>query len=332
VTATICALLAAGMAAWIGTGLMRRYALRTSLLDLPDARRIHNRPTPRGGGAAIVIVTLSVVAAAGVLLVVPASVVQALVIGGGAVALVGWIDDRRGVPAPVRAGVHLAAAAWALAAADVGLSPVTFALAALWIVWSTNLYNFMDGIDGLAGIEAVSVGTLAGLMLFATGRADLALIPLVTAAASAGFLPWNWPPARVFMGDVGSGFLGFVFGTMAVVSDQWGSVPVVTWLMLLGVFVFDATVTLVRRVARRERWYQAHRSHAYQRLVQRGISPGKVGMAVLLFNGGAAGLAWIASVDNRLQPACLLAEVVALSMIYLAIERRVPMAAGEPPR
>ena len=319
------------MAAWVGTGWMRRYALRTSLVDMPDARRVHTRPTPRGGGAAIVMVTLAGVALAGVLLQLPASVVHALLIGGGAVALVGWIDDRRGLPAPVRAVVHLAAAALSLTVADVGLAPVALALAALGVVWSTNLYNFMDGIDGLAGIEAVSVGILAGLMLIIMGRADLALVPLVTAAASAGFLAWNWPPARVFMGDVGSGFLGFVFGTMAVVSDRWGAVPATTWLMLLGVFVFDATVTLVRRVARGERWYQAHRSHAYQRLVRIGVSPAKVVAAVLLLNGGAAGLAWIALIDRRLQWACVLAELVALSMVYLAIERRAPMAAGEPP-
>jgi Fuc2NAc and GlcNAc transferase len=311
---------------------MRRYALRRSLVDLPDARRVHTRPTPRGGGAAIVLVSLAGVAAAGVLHQIPASVVHALLIGGGAVALVGWADDRRGVPPPLRAVVHVAAATWALTVTDVGLSPVAFALASLWIVWSTNLYNFMDGIDGLAGIEAVSVGIVAGLLLLSTGRADLALVPLVTAAASAGFLAWNWPPASVFMGDVGSGFLGFMFGTLAVVSDRWGAVPVVTWVMLLGVFVFDATVTLVRRVARGERWYQAHRSHAYQRLVQAGVSPGKVSGAALLLNGGAAGLAWLALTEPRLQPACALAELVALSIVYLVIERRVPMAAADPHR
>ena len=311
---------------------MRRYALRTSLVDLPDARRVHTHPTPRGGGAAIVIVSLAGVAAGGVLHQIPEPVVHALLFGGGAVALVGWIDDRRGLPAPLRAVVHVAAAAWALTVTDVGLSPITFALAALWIVWSTNLYNFMDGIDGLAGIEAVSVGIVSGLLLFTAGRPDLALVPLVAAASSAGFLAWNWPPAKVFMGDVGSGFLGFLFGTMAVVSEWWGAVPVVTWVMLLGVFVFDATVTLVRRAARRERWYQAHRSHAYQRLVQAGVSPGKVSAGALLLNGGAAGLAWIALTDPRLQPACVLAELVALSIVYLVIERRVPMAAAEAPR
>jgi Fuc2NAc and GlcNAc transferase len=308
---------------------MRRYAVRRSLVDMPDDRRIHTRPTPRGGGAAIVLVTLTAIAIAGLLLQVPLPVVQALLIGGGAVALVGWLDDRRGLPVPVRAAVHLVAAASALTVADVGLSPLTFALAALWIVWSTNLYNFMDGIDGLAGTEAVSVGILAGVMLFTTGRADLAFVPLVTAAASAGFLAWNWPPARVFMGDVGSGFLGFVFGTMAVVSDRWGAVPATMWVMLLGVFVFDATVTLVRRVARGERWYRAHRSHAYQRLVQAGVAPGKVSAAVLLLNGGAAGMAWIALADRRLESACLLLELVTLSMIYLAVERRVPMDVRE---
>ena len=331
---TLCALLAAAAAGWIGTGLVRRYALRKSLLDIPNSRSLHVHPTPRGGGAAIAAVTLGGIALAATRSLIEPPLAWALVVGGGAVALVGWIDDRRRVPAPLRAAVHLVAAVAVLGGTGVTgtMSAGAVVLAALWIVWSTNLYNFMDGVDGLAGIEGVSVGALGGVMLLSAGRYDLALVLLLVGAASFGFLAWNWPPAKVFMGDVGSGFLGFIFGAMTVVSDRSDAVPAVTWVMLLGVFIFDATVTLLRRIAAGERWYEAHRSHAYQRLVRAGVSPARVDLAGLFINIGAAALAWIARTDTRLRPLGVLAEVVVLSVLYWVIERRFPMAAGKSSR
>ncbi|MGH7525792.1 MAG: MraY family glycosyltransferase [Gemmatimonadales bacterium] len=291
-------------ASWALTGWVRRYALRKSMVDLPNPRGSHSVPTPRGGGLAIAITALGGVALAGALGWVPRPTAIALVGGGVLVAGVGWVDDRKDVSRSVRLTVHFVAAGWALwwlrglPALETGFGSVSLglagsAIALLGIAWATNCYNFMDGIDGLAGGEGVSVGLLGSLLLVAGGHADLAMVPLLIAAASAGFLVWNWPPARIFMGDVGSGLLGFLFGTLAVASERSGALPVLAWIVLLGVFGFDATATLLRRVLRGEVWYQAHRSHAYQRAVQSGWSHAQVTKTVLLLNLGLAALVWI---------------------------------------
>ena len=156
-------------------------------------------------------------------------------------------------------------------------------VAVIGVVWMINLYNFMDGIDGLAGVEAVTVSAVAAILLWSQAL-DLVTSCLLLAAAVLGFLFWNWPPAKIFMGDVGSGFLGFVFAVLAIWSGKSGAVPLLIWLLLLGVFIVDATVTLVKRVARGEKLYEAHRSHVYQLAVQAGYSHKQVTLTVLLIN------------------------------------------------
>jgi Fuc2NAc and GlcNAc transferase len=166
--------------------------------------------------------------------------------------------------------------------------------------------------------------------MLVAGDAALAIITLLVAAASAGFLGWNWAPARIFMGDVGSGFLGYTFGTLALLSHRSGAVSLTLWLLVLGVFLFDATVTLLRRMARGERWYQAHRSHAYQRLVQAGLSHAWVARLTLLVNLVLGALAWVAQTRHLTVAAAVLAGTVVLAVLYLAIERRRPMYAAAP--
>jgi Fuc2NAc and GlcNAc transferase len=242
------------------------------------------------------------------------------------------------VSAKARAAVHFAAAAWALGwlgglpalrygAGSVPLGIAGAVLAAFGIVWSTNLYNFMDGIDGIAGAEAVTCGLFGGLLLGATGERGLAAAAFALAAASAGFLAWNWHPARIFMGDAGSYFLGFTFAVLAVASERAGAVPLLAWMVLLGVFVFDATATLVRRARRGERWHEAHRSHAYQRAAPTRAHHPRVSGAVAGVNLALASLAGL----GTLHPAWLLAAVGAaallLAALYLAVERRRPMYA-----
>jgi len=257
------------------TGAVRRYALARRLLDHPNERSSHVAPTPRGGGVAIVVTfcaALAWLAATGRLALAPAI---ALTGAGSWVALVGFIDDHRHLSARLRLCAHFIAAAWALYWI-AGLAPLTAfgvdlhlgwfgnAAAAIFLVWVLNLYNFMDGIDGIAGIEAVTVA-LGGAFLWAiTTGSDEALVPVLLAAASAGFLAWNFPPARIFMGDVGSGFLGLELAVFAVWSAHDGGRLFWCWVILLGVFIVDSTLTLIRRVLRGERFYQAHRSHAYQ--------------------------------------------------------------------
>ncbi len=188
----------------------------------------------------------------------------------------------------------------------VPLGLVGSLLAVVGIAWLTNLYNFMDGIDGLAAGEAVSVGLVGcGLLAFA-GADGMALAALSLAAAAGGFGVFNWPPAKIFMGDVGSGLLGFAFGVLALASERAGAVPLMVWMMLLAAFIVDATATLIRRVVNGERWFEAHRSHAYQRAVQMGYSHRDVTLAVMGLNVLLA----IAATGVWLVPAMLPAVLV----------------------
>ena len=277
------------------TAAMRRYALATNLLDRPNARSSHSIPTPRGGGVAIVISTV-----AGVLVLwqtgmLPGDVVKALLGSGLAVAGVGFLDDRKHLPARWRFLAHTFAAGWTLWALR-GIPPVPLfgfsanlgwfglALTALYLVWMVNLYNFMDGIDGIAGIEAITVCAGGALSWWlATGTTHW-YVPLAFAACVMGFLFWNLPPAKIFMGDSGSGFIGMILGLLSVWTAK--EVPMVfwCWFILLGGFMVDATTTLVRRVRRGEKFNEAHRSHAYQYASRKHGSHKRVSLAIGLIN------------------------------------------------
>lgn len=263
------------VAALVLTGLVRRYALARNLLDLPGERSSHTLPTPRGGGIAIVASFAASLGALHWLGLLEPTLTIALAGSGLAVALIGFADDHRPLAARWRLLVHFSAVLWALywlgGAPTLTVSGFTLGpgliggtLITLYLVWLLNLYNFMDGIDGLAGVEAVCAG-VGGSVLFAlTGQAGAALAALCIAAAAAGFLAWNLPPARIFMGDVGSGFLGVVFGVLSLHAAHLDPQLLWAWPILLGAFVVDASCTLLRRLLRGEAVHLAHRSHAYQ--------------------------------------------------------------------
>jgi len=272
---------AAFSVAVIATGFMRRYALQRNLIDVPNARSSHASPTPRAGGVAIVFAFFVAALLLTFLGLLDRRLSGALLVGGGAMALVGFLDDRRPLRASLRFGVHLVAAIWAVALLG-GISETALAnwgLHGLWtgrlfavltLVWATNLFNFMDGLDGLAGGEAVFVsGAGAWLNWHEGGAPGLTAAMACLAATCLGFLRWNWPPARIFMGDVGSGFLGFSLAVLGLAASQKGVLPIEIWAILGAVFLVDATVTLVRRLASGERWFEAHRTHAYQNLARR---------------------------------------------------------------
>lgn len=262
-------------AAALLTALMRRYALARGLLDVPGERTSHDGHTPRGGGVAIVATFF-----AALLLLsgeqVGTPLFWALLGGGGGAALVGFLDDHGHVNAGWRLAAHFACSLWALAWLG-GLPPlpvfgtlldlgwIGHGLGALYLVWMLNLYNFMDGIDGIASVEAITVCIGAAALCALSPAADsLCYPPLVLAAATAGFLVWNFPPARIFMGDAGSGFLGIAIAVLAL--DAAWRVPALAWgwLILLGVFIVDSTWTLLRRAVSGANVAQAHRSHGYQ--------------------------------------------------------------------
>jgi Fuc2NAc and GlcNAc transferase len=225
--------------------------------------------------------------------------------GAVAIALVGWWDDRISVSAAVRLCVQVASAVWAvtwlggfpelnLGSATVYLGAWGSVVAVLALVWLSNLYNFMDGIDGIAGSQAVVAGAAIALILWSAGAPGLAIVGAVIGASACGFLYWNWAPARIFMGDVGSGTLGFAFGAIALAADRSTGVPALVLLLPLGVFIADATFTLFRRMLKGERIYAAHRSHVYQQLVQRGWGHGAVTSLVAALGLGLMVLALVA--------------------------------------
>jgi Fuc2NAc and GlcNAc transferase len=332
----VVALLVASALSWCGTRSVLGFLRARSVLDVPNERSSHSTPTPRGGGLAFVAVIL-----AGILIGVAAGWVRgavaiALVPSAGAIGLVGWIDDRRGLPAQFRLLVHLVAAVWVVycfgPAASLELGPLSLSLgpaagivSVLGLVWLSNLFNFMDGIDGIAGGEAASVAVVAALLCLRAGDAEPAWLFLLVAAAVAGFLPWNWAPARVFMGDTGSVVLGFLLGALALLANQRDDIPALGSALLLGVFLLDATLTLVRRIVRRERWTAAHRSHAYQRAAQAGESHARVSGAVIAINVLLGGLVWAGLAWRGWTPGFYGVGLLFLLALYLRIERLRPM-------
>jgi Fuc2NAc and GlcNAc transferase len=208
--------------------------------------------------------------------------------------VIGLWDDFRSVPAWVRLAVHLIASSiviyWLVTAHSLpfltgawGWLGVT--LAVIGLSWLLNLFNFMDGIDGIAGLETISVAGSAMLLLWFAGATDIYIYWLgILVVATAGFLAWNWPPAKIFMGDACSGFLGFCLGIFAMLTSADTKMTLWSWFILLGVFIADATVTLLQRIWRKERFFEAHRSHAYQILARRWHSHKKVTLGVLAVN------------------------------------------------
>jgi Fuc2NAc and GlcNAc transferase len=287
---------AAAVVSALMTGMLRRYAIQAGLIDRPNIRSSHSVPTPRGGGLAIVVTSIAVLALLCILHVMSFRVFAAIAGGGLAVATVGFVDDRHTLPARVRLAVHVFAALWCLWWLG-GLPPMLigtqvirlgwsgYVLGTLAIVWVLNLFNFMDGIDGIAASEAIFVTSAGALLGWVFGDSEAtALASAMVSAACAGFLIWNWPPAKIFMGDVGSGYLGYLIAALAMVATLGNPVSVWVWLILGGTFFVDATVTLARRTIRGERLSEAHRSHAYQWLARRWGSHLSVTVLVLAVN------------------------------------------------
>jgi len=320
-------------ASWAGTGLARRLLVRRGILDRPNARSSHRQATPRGGGiavvAAILIAWAGLALARGTLALAWPPLAGALLL-----ALVSWRDDLAGLGPLPRLAAQALAVGGALAVLPLpgpvfhGLLPAwaDLALTALAWLWFVNLYNFMDGIDGLAGGEAAAIGI--GLFLVAIASGGLGGIAgpgLIVAAAALGFLPWNWHPARIFLGDVGSVPLGYLLGWLllwAAAEGAWAAT-----LLLPLYFLADATLTLARRLARGARPWRAHREHVYQRAVVAGRSHAAVAGAVMGLNAFLIAAA-VASVPwPAWAPAAL--GVGALSVAALLCYLSTPTAADK---
>lgn len=278
------------------TGWSFRRAPNLLSLDVPNARSSHSVAVPRGGGVAIVVSTVAALIVLGWTGLLDTRSVWSICGAGLLVAVIGFVDDRGHVPPRWRLAGHFAAAAGAMVALGavpsvtlqgIGAVPAWLGvvLALLYLVWMLNLTNFMDGIDGIAGVEAFTVAVGGGVIaVVAAPGGHLCVAPFVLAAATLGFLVWNWPPAKIFMGDSGSGFLGLTLATLSLQAGLILERLLWSWLILLGAFVVDATVTLIRRLARCERVYEAHCSHAYQHAAARRGSHRLVTVTVGIIN------------------------------------------------
>ena len=334
IVVVLAALVAAGACA--GVWLVRRYA-RQRLLDVPNDRSSHSQPIPRGGGLGLTVAHLLGVLGASLLALSPYELATALIGGGLLVATIGLLDDHGHVRASRRLICHLLAFAWAvwwlggLPPVDFGwgainLGPLGTVLMVVYLTWFLNLFNFMDGIDGIAGAQALLMSVTASLLLWVGADGANAALPLLLlGAATAGFLVWNWPPAKIFMGDVGSGYLGFALGALALWTVVEGWLTAWVWLILGGAFLADATVTLLMRARIGVTLAQAHRSHAYQRLSRYWGSHRLVSLAFIAVNViWLAPWAFLAASRPHLGAACALA---ALAPLFLLAAR---LGAGRP--
>ena len=332
---TIVAILAliSGVVSYLLTALVRQYALRNDVLDHPNERSSHTAPTPRGGGMAVLAALFLSLVVGTAADAITARDAWTLGLGTLVVGLVGWLDDHGGLRPSTRFAAHVAAGIWTLSMfgglpslvvgdSSVSLGIAGFVLGVVGVVWSINLFNFMDGIDGLAGSQALLIFGAASVLLFVRGDRSLGTIALTLATASLGFLAWNWPPARIFMGDAGSGALGYLIAGITIGSENRHAVPGIVFGILSGVFIADATVTLLRRLARGNRPHEAHRDHAYQRLSRAWGSHRAVTVGAGALTLALCGLAALATHTPQLLIPCLLAACGALAAVLLAVERR----------
>jgi UDP-N-acetylmuramyl pentapeptide phosphotransferase/UDP-N-acetylglucosamine-1-phosphate transferase len=310
--------IATGLLACLTTRLLIPVLAHGEILDRPNERSSHRAPTPRGGGIAVIGSVLLAWIVLSRTESVPSDVVG-ITLSAVLLAAVSWVDDLRGLSPAVR----LLAQATAVAIGILVLPGPRelFYLAAICLVWIwwINLFNFMDGIDGLAGSEAAAIS--AGLLLFASvgAGADPALRALAAALAGAaiGFLVWNWSPARIFLGDVGSVPLGYVLGFLLLdlaVRGHWKIA-----LILPLYFLADATITLARRLLRGERVWQAHREHLYQQAVRRGLSHAAVVERVVAADLALIGCGWAA--ENGWSATALAASAVTVGILLTALAR-----------
>ncbi len=263
---------------WGLTAQVRNYALKKNVLDIPNERSSHSVPTPRGGGISVVIVFLAVLCILAINKWITVISLISFFGAGSLVSVVGFLDDHGHIAARWRLLAHFGSAIFivfmlgglppvSLLGINVNLSALGYVIGVLYLVWLLNLYNFMDGIDGLASIEAITVcigSSVCSLILHQWTFTESATLSIVLASAVAGFMIWNYPPAKIFMGDACSGFLGLMLGALSLLAGWENSLMLWCSLILLAVFITDATVTLFRRLIRGEKLYEAHRSHAYQ--------------------------------------------------------------------
>lgn len=263
------------------TGAYRTFAVKKAIMDLPNERSSHAIPTPRGGGIVFTSLFYFLLTVLFYLNAIPENIFLSL-LGGILVAIVGFCDDLFHLQIYWRFLAHCVAATWGIFWLHLPFDWTLF-FAIFLTIWFINFYNFMDGIDGLAAGEAVFVALIAGAFLI-TRDQGLSVLCFGLASLMLGFLYWNWMPAKIFMGDIGSGFLGYVFAILMWTTAAQHTLSVLFWWILMGVFLIDATFTLLKRMLQGKKWYQSHCEHLYQQITQKGLSHARVTTYALCIN------------------------------------------------
>ncbi|MGI8408701.1 MAG: glycosyltransferase family 4 protein [Pyrinomonadaceae bacterium] len=330
---------AAFAASYFGVEAIRRWSLRSGILDIPNDRSSHEMPTPRGGGLAIVLVSLLFYT--GISVFFTGNFSWSYFTGAVLVSLISWLDDLYSISFFWRFIVHSAAAVILINGLGywqevfipglntiLSLKKIGVVIAFFWIVWLINAYNFMDGIDGLAGLQAVLAGT--GWLFYSLffGTQSVYLFSGVLIFASLGFLIHNWRPAKIFMGDVGSAFLGFTFAAIPLITadekPEGSAFLPVAAVLFVWFFVFDTAFTFVHRLARGRKVWTAHREHLYQRLVISGISHSTVSvlygtLTLIVITAALSGFIFRGNVELF---TLILTPLLSLLLIFLGFRRK----------
>lgn len=321
---------------YVLVGFYRIYAIKKNILDCPNQRSSHLVPTPRGGGIVFPILWCLCILILCFSSFIELSCLYIFIPPVFLVGCVSFLDDKYQISARCRFLTQMIAAVYVLVILGdfpfLSLGSVTihwswfgYIFMMFALLWSTNLYNFMDGVDGIAAIEALFVFGFGGYFIWCAGGSGFAYIIWSAASIVLGFLLWNKPPAKIFMGDVGSTFLGFLVMLFAIIGEKKYNVPFLVWMILYGVFWFDATVTLLRRLIRGDKWYIAHRLHAYQRLQLQNWSHKKILLGVLLLNSILACIAFVGFYFSEYLLFAFGVAIFLLMICYLLIEKKEPM-------
>lgn len=316
--------------------LYRRFAQKKGILDIAGNRSSHEGATPRGGGVVFVVLWFITTLLGGVFGLFSSAELLSFLPMSLAAACLGFWDDYKGLSAKLRLlGQTLIAVLFVLTlggiqefhlftATPTHLSLFAWMFAILGIIWSINSFNFMDGIDGLASIEATFVLAVGAFIFWLAGVPSLALLAWSMVVFVLGFLVWNWPKADIFMGDVGSYCLGFLIGAFAIVGDVWYNIPITIWIILYTFFWFDATITLLRRLYYKKHWATPHRDHAYQRLYQAGFAPSLILYMIIGLNLLFSGLALLGYFYQNYLWLLFLSALFIMILFYFFVEKKLP--------
>lgn len=309
------------------TGIYRKYAIKKSVIDIPNFRSSHSIPTPRGGGIAIVVSFYLGISFLYFYKLVEIKLYYAL-LSGLPLVIVGIIDDFRNVKPILRFSTQILSSILVvyiiggIRQIDLGFYIISYQivlvpLSIIGITWFINLFNFLDGIDAYASVEAIFLAISIYLFI---GNIEL----LILVSATLGFLLWNWPNAKIFMGDVGSTLLGFILIVFGIYFNNTAQFNFIYWLILTSVFWFDASITLYRRWRNKEKLSEAHKKHAYQRIVQYGFSHKKTVLVSIIINLVLFGLTYLSVLYSKYVMAFFLLAVIILYIIVKLIDKKYP--------